>query len=122
MPMPSILSGKFVSSFYAELVSTKPRVPPTWIATCRRVGGSRKLQKVHDNEHCDRSPYLGPADRREAARASGSDGALVHYRRTATRAAGGCAGRIQLVPRYEDRGVLRQQQAAADGGHGGRGQ
>src|SRR3984957_227062 len=46
--MPSISSGKFVSLFYAELVSTKPRLPPTWIAICRQVWGSRKLQKVDD--------------------------------------------------------------------------
>jgi len=39
------LELQLVNSFSAELGSTKPRLPPIWTATGRRVRGSRQLQK-----------------------------------------------------------------------------
>src|ERR1700681_3399640 len=48
MATPPILNCSFVNSFSAELGSTKPRLPPIWTATGRRVRGSRQLQKVRD--------------------------------------------------------------------------
>ncbi len=46
--MPADSNVSFANSYSVELDSTKPHLPRIWIATCRRIRGSRQSQKVHD--------------------------------------------------------------------------
>src|SRR5271169_4882899 len=46
--MPPFSNGSFANSFSAELVSTKPRLPPIWTAICPGARGSRPFQKEHE--------------------------------------------------------------------------
>src|SRR5487761_612368 len=48
MALPAISNGSSANSFSVESGSTKPPLPLIWTATCRRVRGSRPLQKAHD--------------------------------------------------------------------------